>query len=76
MEPLAQPLPALECPVCGLANQCAAAAAGRFDVDCWCTQVTISPVALARVPAQARDRACLCPGCAALASRQPDDDSG
>jgi hypothetical protein len=61
MKALPNPL----CPLCGGANHCAAAAAGRTDVDCWCRTATFSPLALARVPVALVDRACLCPRCAA-----------
>jgi hypothetical protein len=47
------------CPLCGGANQCAPASAGTLDVECWCTQATISRDALARVPAELVDKACL-----------------
>ncbi|HTO20667.1 MAG TPA: cysteine-rich CWC family protein [Pseudomonas sp.] len=59
------PLPHQRCPLCGAANQCAPASAGHFDVECWCTQATVSPQALQRLPADQVDRACLCPRCAA-----------
>ena len=68
MTPL--PDPAL-CPVCGSPNTCAMEAqraTGQDQPPCWCTQLTISPAALARIPAAARDRACLCPGCAAFSA--------
>jgi hypothetical protein len=61
-----QTLPALVCPLCGGANQCAPARDGRLDVECWCSKTTISPQALARVPAHLIDKACLCPRCAAV----------
>ncbi|TAJ53028.1 MAG: DNA or RNA helicase of superfamily II [Nevskiaceae bacterium] len=60
-----QALPNSQCPLCGGANQCAPARAGTLDVECWCTRATISPQALARVPAEWVNRACLCPRCAA-----------
>jgi hypothetical protein len=37
-------------------------AAGRST--CWCFEATIAPEVIARVPAEARDRACVCRGCA------------
>ncbi|WP_074467476.1 cysteine-rich CWC family protein [Pseudomonas flexibilis] len=58
------PLPLQRCPLCGGANQCAPAAAGHFDAECWCRQVTVSPEALQRLPPDQVDRACLCPRCA------------
>lgn len=58
------PLPNTICPLCGGSNQCAPATLGRFDVDCWCRTTPISPQALARVPPELKDKACLCPRCA------------
>ena len=60
-------LDATLCPLCGKANRCAMElerASGEPQPPCWCTGVTFAPEALARIPAQARDRACLCPACA------------
>ncbi|MEN9314500.1 MAG: hypothetical protein RIS35_893 [Pseudomonadota bacterium] len=59
-----KPLPETRCPVCGLANRCAPAREGRFDVPCWCTGARIGPEALAKVPADRIGLACLCPRCA------------
>ena len=66
-----QPLPNLRCPLCGGPNDCAPAACGRFDTDCWCSRAAVSPDALARVPEAERGRACLCPRCA----RGPNDNN-
>ncbi|WP_183636104.1 cysteine-rich CWC family protein [Niveibacterium umoris] len=69
-------LPNLVCPLCGGLNHCAPAQTGRLDVECWCTRVTISTDALARVPAELINKACLCPRCAAgldAAAAVPDD---
>jgi hypothetical protein len=55
------------CPLCGETNRCAmelARETGEPQGPCWCTQAEFSPALLARVPAEARDRACICPGCA------------
>ena len=60
MTPAKQPL----CPLCGEPNACAPVACGRFDVRCWCQDVVIAPAALARLPADQRDKACLCRRCA------------
>ena len=57
-------LPTTICPLCGGANQCAPASTGSLDVPCWCTKASISREALARVPAELVDKACLCPRCA------------
>ena len=67
-----QPLPNHICPLCGGANQCAPAKAGTLEVECWCTTASISPEALARVPAELVNKACLCPRCAAeMSPAQP-----
>ena len=57
-------LPNTRCPVCGASNQCAPASAGTFEVECWCTTASISAEALARIPMESIDKACLCPRCA------------
>jgi hypothetical protein len=68
-----QPAPGIDpkqCPVCGAQNSCAVAASSKEF--CWCMTVQISEQALARVPAAARDVACLCPRCASLGARPGD----
>nr|WP_090310445.1 cysteine-rich CWC family protein [Pseudomonas linyingensis] len=60
-----QSLPNHLCPLCGGANQCSPAQAGRLDVECWCTMAPVSKEALARVPVHLLNKACLCPRCAA-----------
>jgi hypothetical protein len=73
--PAMKPLPNHICPLCGGANQCAPAAAGRFDVQCWCTTATVSAEAIARIPPELRDKACLCPRCAAGLSLRDQQDA-
>lgn len=60
-----QALPTTLCPLCGGANECVPASTGRLDVECWCSKTAISATALARVPAELINKACLCPRCAA-----------
>ncbi len=55
------------CPLCGQANACAnevARATGQPQPPCWCTKASFPPGLLARVPADARRKACICAGCA------------
>lgn len=59
-----QPLPNLACPLCGAANECAPALQGKCGVECWCTSVTVSQKALARIPDELKGKACLCRACA------------
>jgi hypothetical protein len=58
------PLRNLHCPICGAANECAAASTGSFDTPCWCANVTINEETLAQIPPDQRGLACLCPRCA------------
>ena len=62
--PLAAPLPAPACPLCGQPNACAAARTGSFDTPCWCADVTFTPALLVRVPEAQRGTACICRACA------------
>ncbi|MFO6419785.1 cysteine-rich CWC family protein [Hylemonella sp. W303a] len=65
------PLPNLTCPLCGGDNQCAPANTGSFQVDCWCRTAPVPSDALARVPAEQRGLACLCPRCAGACEGAP-----
>ncbi|MBE7940430.1 MULTISPECIES: cysteine-rich CWC family protein [Ramlibacter] len=59
------------CPLCGQPNQCAAERrreTGQPQAPCWCVSAHFPPELLARVPADARDRACICPACAGQAA--------
>jgi hypothetical protein len=42
---------------------------GVPQAPCWCTKVDFSAELLARVPAEAKDQACICPSCARGAQR-------
>ena len=60
------------CPLCERDNGCAMEMqrrTGEPQPPCWCTQVAFSAELLARVPATARDHACLCVACAASPTR-------
>jgi putative acetyltransferase len=70
-EPLATrpaPLANDRCPLCGGDNACAPARTGSFETPCWCASASFDDALLARVPAEARGRACLCAACAAGAA--------
>ncbi len=61
------PVDPSRCPLCGQPNRCAMEAArlsGTPAGPCWCTQVDFSADLLARVPAPARNLACICAACA------------
>ena len=61
-----QALPNTRCSLCGAANQCTPASSGRLDLPCWCTTARIDPAALAKVPPEQLNQACLCPRCAGV----------
>jgi hypothetical protein len=55
------------CPICGKPNQCAAEVEKRTGLTqppCWCAQVEFTPELLARIPAAAVNKACVCVSCA------------
>ncbi|MBO9548815.1 cysteine-rich CWC family protein [Pseudomonas sp.] len=54
------------CPACGALNQCSLADPRSATQACWCYGVTIDPAVLQALPAELRDKACLCPRCAAV----------
>lgn len=56
------------CPLCGQPNRCAMEIereTGAPQGACWCTQLDFGADLIARVPAEARERACICAACAA-----------
>lgn len=52
------------CPACGTSNHCSLANPRSATHDCWCDSVSIDPQVLEALPAELRDKACLCPRCA------------
>lgn len=60
------------CPLCHQPNEC-----GRCDAaakgPCWCERLDIPAGLLAQVPAELRDRACICAKCIEAFRRQQAD---
>ncbi|MGE0874985.1 MAG: cysteine-rich CWC family protein [Burkholderiales bacterium] len=57
------------CPLCGEQNACEmAAGSGK---PCWCATLDFPAALLARVPAEARDKACICRACVEKATLRP-----
>ncbi|MDD2057715.1 cysteine-rich CWC family protein [Pseudomonas sp. GD03860] len=52
------------CPACGASNRCSLADPRTAAKACWCYGVSIDPKVLEALPAELRDKACLCPACA------------
>jgi hypothetical protein len=50
------------CPICRESNDCGLTAG---KTTCWCFDARIPAAALERVPAEARNLACICQACAA-----------
>lgn len=73
----AQARPAIDprvCPLCGQGNQCAMQIERETGVaqgPCWCTTAVFDHAVLERVPAEARQLACICARCAATDSSLP-----
>ncbi|MDZ4080786.1 MULTISPECIES: cysteine-rich CWC family protein [Hydrocarboniphaga] len=51
------------CPLCGQRNDCKMACSTCSET-CWCTKLAFSESLLARVPVEAKARACICRRCA------------
>src|SRR5262245_47289909 len=51
------------CPLCGGPNDCRLCTSAAYKGPCWCESVNIPPDLLACVPAEARNRACVCRDC-------------
>jgi len=52
------------CPACGALNQCGLADPRNATQGCWCFEVVIDSAVIEALPAELRDKACLCPRCA------------
>jgi hypothetical protein len=56
------------CPLCGGDNRCAMElerATGLPQDPCWCVNASFAPDLLARLPAEAEGKACICAACVA-----------
>jgi hypothetical protein len=53
------------CPVCGEPNTCGMSQGKQDNTECWCFNLKIPQASLDRVPAEAKNVACICPRCAA-----------
>ncbi|HEX7452617.1 MAG TPA: cysteine-rich CWC family protein [Polyangiaceae bacterium] len=56
------------CPVCGEPNTCGMS---QGKTECWCFNLKIPQESLDRVPAEAKNVACICPRCAAAQADEP-----
>jgi prepilin-type N-terminal cleavage/methylation domain-containing protein/prepilin-type processing-associated H-X9-DG protein len=60
-----------QCPLCGQPNGCQLCSVSAYKGPCWCARLEIPDGLLACVPAELRNRACVCPGC--IASFRPKE---
>jgi len=51
-----------KCPLCGEPNACARVLCHN-QCECWCARQSFPRELLDRVPAEAKDRACICAAC-------------
>jgi hypothetical protein len=51
------------CPLCGEPNDCQRCTTTAYKGPCWCDKVEVPDAALARVPDELRNRACICRSC-------------
>lgn len=58
-----QILDAARCPLCGKPNECQRCTDAAYKGPCWCDKIEIPDAVLARLPADLRDRACVCRNC-------------
>ncbi len=56
------PIETSKCPLCGAPNQCALAA-DPAATECWCDDKLFPRELLAKIPAEADRRACICQDC-------------
>jgi hypothetical protein len=51
------------CPLCGQPNDCQLCTTAAYKGPCWCEAADIPHELLARVPAELRNKACVCRAC-------------
>jgi hypothetical protein len=56
------------CPACGEQNVCGLS---QGKTECWCFSMKIEEAALARIPSDKKNLACLCAKCAASSGDSP-----
>jgi hypothetical protein len=56
-------LNASQCPLCGGLNDCQLCSLAVYKGPCWCMKVKIPDELIARVPAESRNKACICRAC-------------
>ena len=52
-----------QCPLCHQPNDCQLCTASAYKGSCWCAKVEIPETLLAQVPAEQRNKTCICREC-------------
>lgn len=63
-----------KCPLCGESNQCAMEIEQETGVPqgvCWCVGIAFSADLLTKIPAEAKNKACICKACAEQSALSP-----
>lgn len=55
-----KPTDTSRCPLCGGANDCQLCTPNAYKGPCWCVRVEIPEALLTQVPADSRNKACIC----------------
>jgi len=71
LTPIQTPFDPGQCPLCRQPNNCQLWTLSARKGPCWCARVETPEALLARVPAELRDRACICRSCIESFRRQP-----
>ncbi len=58
------------CPLCGQPNECRMATDAAWKGPCWCEKADIPQALLAQVPAELRNKNCICRNCVAAYGSQ------
>ncbi len=61
----------MNCPICGNDSGCGLEAGKRIEA-CWCYRVSFPEQLKTRVPAELRERACVCRACVEAALQDAD----
>ncbi len=63
MNPAAKTFDASRCPLCGQLNDCQLCTVDVYKGPCWCSKVKIPGELIAQVPADLRNKSCICRDC-------------
>ncbi len=63
MNPTAKTFDAENCPLCSRPNDCQLCTVAAYKGPCWCAKVKIPDELIAQVPADLRNKACICRTC-------------